>query len=282
MKKVAVIQDLSSLGKCSLTADIPVLSVMGVQACPLPTAVLSAQTEFPSYYLEDLTSKMNNFTEEWEKLGVRFDGIITGFVTGKEQIDNIFLFLEKFHRNKTLLLVDPVMGSSSGEVYSIYTDHLLTQMKELVKQADVITPNMTEFCLLTGLSREKLNRYQNESDYLRAVEDAGKALHEQIQAQVIITGVNPPSPTGDRMIGNMYINGETTFYHESPYNGKRYSGTGDLFASVLMGGLLRGDSLEHSIQLAQNFLFKSIQAAEKEHTPEIEGIHFEKYLRLLL
>ena len=95
MKKVAVIQDLSSFGKCSLTAAIPVLSVMGVQACPLPTAILSAQTGYPSFFYEDFTSKMPYFEEEWSKLNVSFDGIYTGFVTGKEQIDHIFLFLDR-------------------------------------------------------------------------------------------------------------------------------------------------------------------------------------------
>ena len=102
MKKVAVIQDLSSFGKCSLTAAIPVLSVMGVQACPLPTAILSAQTGYPSFYYEDFTSKMNYFTEEWSKLNVTFDGIYTGFVTGEEQINNIFQFLDQilYKRNR--------------------------------------------------------------------------------------------------------------------------------------------------------------------------------------
>lgn len=109
-EKVAVIQDLSSFGKCSLTAAIPVLSVMGVQACPLPTAVFSAQTGYPSFYCEDFTSKMNYFTEEWSKLNITFEGIYTGFVTGKEQIDNIFRFLETFQTKETALLVDPVMG----------------------------------------------------------------------------------------------------------------------------------------------------------------------------
>src|SRR5690606_35810625 len=143
MKKVAVIQDLSSFGKCSLTAAIPVLSVMGVQACPLPTAVLTAQTGYPSYYCEDFTSKMNYFTEEWSKLNVTFDGIHTGFVTGEEQIINIFQFLDRFYTDKTKLLVDPVMGDS-GEIYDIFTEELLVLMRELVKRADVITPNITE------------------------------------------------------------------------------------------------------------------------------------------
>ena len=133
MKKVAVIQDLSSFGKCSLTAAIPVLSVMGVQACPLPTAILSAQTGYPSFYYEDFTSKMNYFTEEWSKLNVTFDGIYTGFVTGEEQINNIFHFLDQFYTKETILLVDPVMGDT-GEVYKLFTDELLALMRELVKQ----------------------------------------------------------------------------------------------------------------------------------------------------
>ena len=105
MKKVAVIQDLSSFGKCSLTAAIPVLSVMGVQACPLPTAILTAQTGYPSFYCEDFTSKMNYFTEEWSKLHVTFDGITTGFVTGEVQIHNIFQFLGKFYKKKPFYLL---------------------------------------------------------------------------------------------------------------------------------------------------------------------------------
>ena len=120
MKKVAVIQDMSSFGKCSLTAAIPVLSVMGIQACPLPTAVLTAQTAYPSFYVKDLTDEMNHFTTEWSKMDESFDGIQTGFVTGKEQIDNIFRFLDVFQTNDTLLLVDPVMGDD-GELYTTYT-----------------------------------------------------------------------------------------------------------------------------------------------------------------
>jgi pyridoxine kinase len=282
MKKVAVIQDLSSFGKCSLTAAIPVLSVMGVQACPLPTAVLSAQTGYPSFFYEDFTSKMKYFTEEWSKLDVTFDGIYTGFVTGSEQINNIFHFLDQFHGKETTLLVDPVMGDI-GEVYKLFTDELLIQMKELVKRAEVITPNVTECCLLTGLSYEKLHNYSNENDYLQAVEEAGRVLHQETGAQVIITGVNPPSTDVDkRIIGNMYLNGSKSFYRAMQYNGKSYSGTGDLFASVIIGSMLRGDDLEKSVQLAEAFLIEAIHDSSLEQIPEVEGVNFEKYLRMLL
>ena len=279
MKKVAVIQDLSSFGKCSLTAAIPVLSVMGVQACPLPTAIFSAQTGYPSFYCEDFTSKMNHFTDEWRKLNITFDGIYTGFVTGKEQIDNIFRFLETFQTKETALLVDPVMGDV-GEVYKLYDDGLLHQMKQLVKCADVITPNITECCLLTGVSYTKLHSYSNESDFMKALEEAGSILQQQTNAKVIITGINPPSEISH--IGNMYLDGSKTFYTQKEYNGENYSGTGDLFASVIMGGLMRGENLETCVQLAQNFLTAAIQDTSKEEIPKEAGVNFEKYLKMLI
>jgi len=282
MKKVAVIQDLSSFGKCSLTAAIPVLSVMGVQACPLPTAILSAQTGFPSFFCEDFTSKMQYFEEEWSKLEVTFDGIYTGFVTGREQIDNIFRFLNKFQTKETIVLVDPVMGDE-GESYKLFTDELLVRMRELVKCADVITPNVTECCLLTGLSYEKLHSYLNENDFIKALEEAGNVLQQETEAKVIITGVNPPIADIDkRFIGNMYLDGKKTFYGAMPYNGKSYSGTGDLFASVIMGSMMRGESLEKSVQIAESFLTAAINDTSLEKIPKEQGINFEKYLRMLL
>ena len=138
-----------------------------------------------------------------------------------------------------------------GEVYKLFTDELLVLMRELVKRADVITPNVTECCLLTGLSYEKLHSYSNEKDYIKAIEEAGNMLQQETGAQVIITGMNPPSADSDKQfIGNMYLDGSKTFYRAMQYNGKSYSGTGDLFASVIMGSMMRGEDLEKSVQLA--------------------------------
>ncbi|WP_431028384.1 pyridoxamine kinase [Lysinibacillus sp. LZ02] len=282
MKKVAVIQDMSSFGKCSLTAALPVLSVMGVQACPLPTAILTAQTGYPSFFCEDLTSKMSYFVEEWSKLNAAFDGIHTGFVTGKEQIDHIFQFLNQFHTKETTLLVDPVMGDM-GEVYKMFTGELLERMKELVKRADIITPNITECCLLTGLSYEKLHSYSKETDYIQAVEEAGRILQQDTGAHVIITGVNPPSDDATKQsIGNMYVDGDRTFYSKREFNGESYSGTGDLFASVIMGGMMRGQDLADCLQLAEAFLTAAIHDTSLEQIPREAGVNFEKYLRMLL
>lgn len=278
MKKVAVIQDMSSFGKCSLTAAIPVLSVMGVQACPLPTAILTAQTAYDSFYCKDLTDDMPHFTEQWTKQQAQFDGIQTGFVTGKPQIDQIFHFLDALQMEKTMLLVDPVMGDD-GELYKMYAPALLSRMKELVQRADVITPNITESCLLTGSSYEKLMHYTENESFVAALADIGRTLQQQTGAKVIMTGI---ARTETQRIGNLYVDDNSAYYSESPYNGKSYSGTGDLFSSVMMGGLMRGDTLIDSMQLAERFLTAAIDDTAKSQTPVIAGVHFEKFLRMLL
>ncbi|MCM3709409.1 pyridoxamine kinase [Sporosarcina luteola] len=281
MKKVAVIQDMSSFGKCSLTAAIPVLSVMGVQAVPLPTAILTSQTEYPSYYCEDLTSKMNHFTDEWSKLGASFDGIHTGFVTGKEQIENIFSFLHTFYKEGTTLLVDPVMGDR-GKMYDVFTDELISYMKELAKRADIITPNVTECCLLTGMSYDKLQSYRAKEDYLFAIEETGRQLQSATNAKVIITGLNPPAISETRYVGNMYIDGLSSFHSLQEYNGMSYSGTGDLFASVIMGGMMRVQEIGETMELAEKFLGAAIESTAKEQIPSEAGVNFESFLRMLL
>lgn len=281
MKKVAIIQDMSSFGKCSLTAAIPVLSVMGVQAVPLPTAILTSQTEYPSYFCEDLTSRMTHFTDEWSKMGVAFDGIHTGFVTGKEQIENIFSFLHTFYKEETMLLVDPVMGDR-GQLYDVFTDELIGYMKELVKRADVITPNVTECCLLTDLSHDKLQMYQTSEDYVAAIEEAGRQLQSETNAKVIITGLNPPALSETRFVGNLYMDDSRSYHSLQEYNGKSYSGTGDLIASVLMGGMMRGQNPVEILQLAEKFLSAAIQSTSEERIPTVAGVNFESYLRMLL
>ena len=147
-KKIAVINDLSGFGRCSLTAAISVISAMGIQACPLPTAILTAQTGYPHYYLDDYTDKMDIYRQEWQKMGQHFDGIYTGFVASEAQIDQIFHFIDTFYTSDTFLLVDPVMGDD-GIKYDMFTPKLLEKMNALVREADIITPNLTELCLLT-------------------------------------------------------------------------------------------------------------------------------------
>ena len=174
-KKIAVINDLSSFGHCSLTAAISTISVMGVQPCPLPTAILSAQTGYPSYYCDDYTGKMEYFRQEWEKMGLRFDGIYTGFVASEEQIRHIFRFLDTFYKEGTFLLVDPVMGDN-GNVYKLFTKGLLLRMRELAMRANVLTPNLTELCLLTETDFAEIQELKEEKVLLKAIGELAREI----------------------------------------------------------------------------------------------------------
>ena len=280
-KKVAVINDLSGLGRCSLTAAISVLSAMGIQTCPLPTAILSSQTEYPSYYCYDFTDKMDYFRQEWKKLGTCFSGIYTGYIASVPQIEEIFHFLDTFQIPDTFLLVDPVMGDD-GMTYDMYTSEFLSAMKELTARADVITPNITEFCLLTDMD---YNTLQNSSlslhQLISCLKDASHTLTAERTKKILITGIRFTTDDGIPKIGNLLLDGSSHFLSAFPCCDGSYSGTGDLFASCITGGLARGTSLTEMIQTAGSFLEKALADSVKEQVPVNEGVNFEKYLYLL-
>lgn len=280
-KKVAVINDLSGLGRCSLTAAISVLSAMGIQTCPLPTAILSSQTEYPSYYCYDFTDKMDYFRQEWKKLGTCFSGIYTGYIASVPQIEEIFHFLDTFQTPDTFLLVDPVMGDD-GMTYDMYTSEFLSAMNELTARADVITPNITEFCLLTDMD---YNTLQNSSlslhQLISCLKDASHTLTAERTKKILITGIRFTTDDGIPKIGNLLLDGSSHFLSAFPCCDGSYSGTGDLFASCITGGLARGTSLTEMIQTAGSFLEKALADSVKEQVPVNEGVNFEKYLYLL-
>ena len=281
-KKIAVINDLSGFGRCSLTAAIPTISVMGVQPCPLPTAVLSAQTGFPSYYCDDYTEKMEHFRQEWEKMGVRFDGIYTGFVASETQIRRIFRVLDTFYRESTFLLVDPVMGDE-GRVYKLFTPELLHRMKELALRADVVTPNLTELCLLTGADYGELGRMKGEKEITEAAGELAEKLMESGPDTVVVTGIRfEDAQSGERMIGNLAVDQSGRRLSAFPYIGGSFSGTGDLFASIIAGGIARGDDIFRTMDLAGEFVERAMKDSAAEGVERNQGTNFEKYLGMLL
>jgi len=280
-KKIAVINDLSGFGRCSLTAAISVLSAMGVSPCPLPTAILSAQTGYPSYYCDDYTDKMEYFRREWKKMGARFDGIYTGFVAGEEQIRQIFRFLDTFHQESSFLLVDPVMGDD-GIPYDMFTDTLRSLMKELCFQADIITPNVTELCLLTGADYDNIANIPHTDSLLEETGTLARSLCGPRLKHVIVTGIRFADETGIRQMGNLYATQDTCEVFAFPYVGGSYSGTGDLFASCLCAGVARGDSIPSVIQTAGKFIELALSDSVREQIDRNGGVNYEKYLSLLI
>ena len=282
IKQVAVIQDLSGLGKCSLTAALPVLSVLGVQACPLPTAVLTNQTGYGSYYCDDYTDRMDYFTEEWQKLHLKLDGIYTGFLGNEAQTDKIFHFMEVFRKPDTLVLTDPVMGDN-GAAFPFFTPRLLSRLTELALAANVIIPNLTECCLLAGQDYEALTARSSSEEYFRYIGDtARKLLGGQLQT-VLVTGIiaQPPG-TSKRAYYNLAVTEKELVWASSGMHGGSYSGTGDLLASVICGCLVKGEDIETALKKAVRFLEAALTLTENEQTPRNDGVAFEPCLGLLL
>lgn len=281
MKKIALINDLSGFGKCSLTAAIPVISVMGVQACPLPTAILSAQTGFDSYFYDDYTRNMNSISDKWAGMGVAFDGICSGYLGSARQIENLLYFLEKFQTKDNIFLADPVMGDH-GKCIKSFSPKLLQTMKVLTQKADVITPNLTELCLLGDVDYAELLGYSHKKDYPdRIIQVAGQLLSGSKRLKtIIITGIVRTKDDG-RYIGNLIVTDTDSLYFESPYNGESFSGTGDLFAAVVIGNLVKGRSAGEAVQRAMDFLQPAIEDASREDIPREHGVNFEKYLTRL-
>ena len=281
-KKIAVINDLSGFGRCSLTAAISVIAAMGVQPCPLPTAVLSAQTGYPSYFCDDYTDKMENFRQEWEKMDAQFDGIYTGFVASEQQIEKIFTFLKTFQRKNTFLLVDPVMGDN-GNVYAMFTDRLLSLMKELVWKADAITPHLTELCLLTDTDYRMIQNMTDERNLLTIVEQMARNVIKKGPDTVVVTGIHfLDGEDGVEKMGNLAVSGNQVSLSAFPYVGGSYSGTGDLFASVIAAGIARGDKITESIRLAGGFIERAIVDSVKENIPRNDGVNYEQFLGMLM
>ena len=190
--KVAAIHDLSGIGRCSLSVILPTLSALGIQVCPVPTAILSNHTGFGTYFFDDYTDKMTAYIENWEKLGLGFDCIYTGFLGSEKQIDIVEDFIKK--SKDSMILVDPVMGDG-GKIYSTYTKQMCEKMKKLVSLADVVTPNVTEACILAGEEyKEKFT-----DDEVRVL---AEKIHLLGAKQVVITGIH----RGDKIAN--FVSGE--------------------------------------------------------------------------
>ena len=278
MKKIAVLNDLSGFGKCSLTAAIPVLSALGVQCCPLPSAVLTGQTGYSHYKCTDLTFMIPDYIDCWKKNHAHFDGIYSGYMTGMPQIELFMQFIDVFREKDTFLLVDPVMGDD-GRTYGIFNEGLLSGMKQLCQKADLITPNLTEACLLADYDVKKLLENGTKDLLLKTAEEIAQTLRKKalISQDVVITGIKArkdPSP----FIYNLTVTDDGTFVDRSHFFDRSFSGTGDLFASVLCGCRANGFSTQKSVALASSFIYHSIADTINDDIPPNEGVLFERHL----
>lgn len=271
--RLAMINDIAGLGRCSTTVSLPVISVMKVQVCPVPTSVLSNHLGFPLCHFDDYTSHMRDYIKVWSELGLTFDGLYCGFLGNEEQIDIVREFVEMFR--PPLFLLDPVMGDH-GKSYSSITEMHFQKMKELLPLADIITPNITEACLLTGTPWKDGEWTMQELSGL-CERLASLCLKDSVGASIVITGIRQ----GDSLVNFLWDDGVYTTV-STPIAGASRPGTGDIFASILAADAVRGETLLSSVQKAANFVGLCIAGSEKAGTPVQEGVVFEKYLAALL
>lgn len=271
--RLAMINDIAGFGRCSTTVSLPVISVMKVQVCPVPTSVLSNHLGFPLCHFDDYTSHMRDYIKVWNELGLTFDGLYCGFLGNEEQIDIVREFVEMFR--PPLFLLDPVMGDH-GRAYSSITETHVQKMKELLPLADIITPNITEACLLTGTPWKDGEWTMQELSGL-CERLASLCLKDSVSASIVITGIRQ----GDSLVNFLWDDGVYTTY-VTPIAGASRPGTGDIFASILAADAVRGETLLTSVQKAANFVGLCITGSEKAGTPVQEGVVFEKYLAALL
>ena len=283
-KKIAAVNDFTGFGRCSLSVALPVISVMGVQCCPLPTAILSNHTGFPSFFIDDYTGKMPAFIQEWRKLGLTFSGIYTGFLGSPEQAEIVRGFIEAFRipgndgraedasnaddTGGTVVLVDPAMGDY-GKFYSTCGPEMAEQMRGLVELADIITPNITEACLLTGTPYK-------ERWTFRELDRLTDLLHELGPQKVVITGI--PLRT---YLGNYCSEAGEKHMYRTLKIGNSRSGTGDIFAAVLAADAVNGVDFRKSVHKASRFVKSCIERSIEREIPLTDGVCFEELLHLL-
>jgi len=268
--RVAAVHDISCFGRCSLTVIMPILSCMGIQVCPLPTAVLSTHLGgFGKPVFCDFTDRIPDFFKHWKREGIAFDCIYSGFLASEQQIEVVSQFIEEFSGNNPLVLVDPVMGDE-GKLYSTYSLHMQEQMKTLIRKADIITPNYTEACFLLG------EPYQEGNCDIDKMKKWLIRLAELGPSMVVMTGI----PASKKKIVNIGYDRNKDSYWEvsNDYIPARYPGTGDAFASVLAGALIKGDHLSMAMAKAADFVGLAIKETFAAGTNPREGVLLEGVL----
>ena len=267
MKRIITLQDISCVGRCSITVALPVISAMEVECGILPTAVLSTHTLFKNFTCKDLSDQIEPISDVWEKEQIVFDGIYTGYLASKGQCRQVCGFFDRFGNTDNLILVDPAMADN-GKLYAAFDESFPAAMAEVCGKADVVLPNITEACLLTGMP------YKTSYDevYIRTLLEK---LLELGCGKAAITGVSYEP----EKLGVAYLTKEgKSFSYFTRKCPQSFHGTGDLYSSVVLGGLMRGLSLDDSLALAADFVVECIEATASSKNSRWYGVEFESQI----
>lgn len=270
MKRIASIQDFSCIGSCSQTIALPVLSAMGVECAALPTALLSAHTAFDGFVSLDLTPQLPAIMAHWRAMHLRFDAVYTGYLASAEQVGLVGALLDGMDERPALTLIDPVMGDN-GALYAGFTDAFPQAMRALCGRADVLTPNVTEACLLTGTAYSPV---QDAAQTRRLLE----RLLELGCRAAVLTGLRVD---GDMAVAALQRDGTGTLVRTS-YIPEVFHGTGDLFASTCAGALVQGAPLERAVRLAADYVALTLRRTVQAPDRRWYGVNFQETLPELM
>lgn len=264
MKRIVTLQDISCVGGCSITVALPVIAAMGVECGILPTAVLSTHTMFSSFTCKDLSDQIAPIADAWEREGIGFDGIYTGYLASKSQCEQVCEFFDRFSTPDNLILVDPAMADN-GKLYPAFDESFPAAMAAVCGKADIIVPNLTEAALLTGMPY----RTEYNQDYIRELLEKLLALGCRT---AVLTGVSyEPGRLGVEYLNR---NGEH-FSYFTRHCPQSYHGTGDLYSSVVIGGLMRGLGLGDALSLAADFVVACIEYTASSDSKRWYAVEFE-------
>lgn len=266
-KKIAAINDLSGYGRCALTVTIPIISHMKIQCCPVPTSILSNHTGYEEYFFDDYSDRLPEYLSMWKKLGLTFDGIMSGFLGSKEQIGMVEDFIKAFATELTKVVIDPVMGDH-GTIAGTYTEEMCTEMRRLVSLADIITPNLTEACKLSDTP------YKEKGWKKKELLDMADKLEAMGPEKIVITGI----PQGEFIANFVYEKGQEPHFIKTYKVGDERCGTGDLFASIIAADAVNGVSFQASVKKASSFVKKCMQKSIEMEIPRKNGVCFEEVM----
>lgn len=268
-KKIALINDFTGFGRCSVAVELPIISKLKVQCCLVPTSIFSNHTGFLSHYQKDFTNDMENYISEWKKLSLAFSAISTGFLGSADQIRIVEDFICDFRTENTIVIVDPVMGDH-GKTYATYTPEMCQKMKALVCKADIITPNLTEACILTGTPYIETPKVADISLLMQKLSALGPS-------KIVITGI----PQKSYICNYCYETGLEPVFVKTHKVGQSRPGTGDIFAAIISADAVNGVPFYESVKKASRFIKKCILRSIEMDIPLTDGVCFEEVLSQL-
>jgi len=272
MKRIVTIQDISCVGKCSLTVALPIISAMRIETAVIPTAVLSTHTAFKNFTYRDLTGDLPKIAKHWKQEKFDFDGIYTGYLGSIEQIDMLKEFFKQFKTPDNFIFIDPVMADN-GKLYAGFDANFVKEMKKLCKMADIIVPNLTEASYMLEKEYKEIYSEQEIKDILIELSNLGPKY-------VVLTGVS----FKDNKLGVMSYNKETneffTYFKEKIP--AKYHGTGDIFASTLVGAITNNNTLEEGLKIAVDYVWETINDTYKTNKKDAYGVNFETKIPYLI